>query len=178
MIVDSLVNEHDPLMTAPESINLSEERLYYIKTQYGLNVLRNLVLGADRFDFAFNTYIKRWAYKHPRPEDFFRSMNDASGENLNWFWKEWFYTTWLLDQAVTSVKYVNSDPAQGSLITIENKGKMALPVLIKVDEENGKTQSVKLPVEIWQRGGVWAFKINSTSKITSVVIDPDHVFLM
>ena len=75
----------------------------------------------------------------------------------------------VIGQAVTDVKYVNDDPAEGSLITIENKEKMALPVVVKIDEENGKTQLITLPVEIWQRDSVWTFKVNSTSKITSVV---------
>ncbi len=112
-------------------------------------------------------------FKHPQPIDFFRTMNDAAGDDLNWFWKEWFYETWKLDQAVKSVKYVNDNPADGALITIENKEKMALPVTVKVTEENGQTQTLKLPVNVWQRDTDWTFKYNSTSKITSVVLDPD-----
>jgi aminopeptidase N len=75
-------------------------------------------LDADRFDYAFNQYIKNWAMKHPTPYDFFRAMNNAAGEDLNWFWKEWFFTTWKLDQAVEGVKYENDDPADGAFITI------------------------------------------------------------
>ncbi|MEO6893957.1 MAG: M1 family peptidase, partial [Ginsengibacter sp.] len=117
--------------------------------------------------------IDRWAFKHPQPIDFFRTMNDAAGDNLNWFWKEWFYETWKLDQSVKGVKYVNDDPSQGALITIENKQKMALPVTLKITEENGNVQILKLPVNVWQRDINWTFKYNSTSKITSVVLDPE-----
>jgi hypothetical protein len=167
-----LIREKDPLMTAPEVSN--EGGMYYYKTALALNILRNEVLGPDRFDYAFKFYIRRWAYKHPQPEDFFRTMNDAAGDNLNWFWKEWFFETWTLDQAVTAVKYIKDDPAAGALITIENMGKMALPVTLKINEQNGSTSLVKLPVEIWQRGAKWTFKYNSASKISSIVIDPDR----
>ena len=132
------------------------------------------VLGEKRFDYAFRTYIDRWAYKHPTPQDFFRTMNDATGEDLGWFWNEWFYQDWTLDQAVTGVNYTNSDPAQGADITISNNDQMVMPVDIEVTETNGHTGRVHLPVEVWQRSGTWTFHYASTSKIKSVVIDPDN----
>jgi hypothetical protein len=100
-------------------------------------------------------------------------MNDAAGEDLNWFWQEWFFTTWKLDQAIQSVKYVKDDPAQGAIITLVNKEKMAMPVILQITQTNGKTETLHLPVNIWQRGGVWVFKYPSTSAIKSMVLDPD-----
>lgn len=173
-IARTLTRGGDPLMTPPESMSLRDYGQYYFKTATALNILRNSVIGADRFDYAFKTYINRWAFKHPQPIDFFRTMNDAAGDNLNWFWKEWFYETWKFDQSVKSVKYVNNQSDDGALITIENLQQMALPVFIKVTEENGKSNEIKLPVEVWQRGGVWTFKYNSTTPITSVVLDPNE----
>ncbi|MEO8854693.1 MAG: M1 family aminopeptidase, partial [Ginsengibacter sp.] len=173
MMSRTMERAKDPLMTPPEAISLRDYGQYYSKTAVGLNILRNSVLGPDRFDFAFKTYIKRWAYKHPQPIDFFRTMNDAAGDNLNWFWKEWFYETWKLDQSVKGVKYVDNDPAKGSLITIENLQQLAMPVVVKVTEENGKTQTINLPVNVWQRDTDWTFKYNSTSPIASVVLDPN-----
>jgi hypothetical protein len=167
-----MTRQRDPLMIAPD-IN-DDGGMYYYKTAYALNILRTIVLDSSRFDYAFNTYIARWAYKHPQPDDFFRTMNDASGEDLNWFWKEWFFTDWTLDQAVTGVKYVKDDAAKGALITIENLKGMALPVIIKVEEDNGKSGVIKLPVEIWQHSAKWTFPYRSSSKITRVTIDPDH----
>lgn len=165
----------DPLMVAPEAMGLNDYGQYYVKTSAGLDMLRNVVLGPDRFDYAFNEYIKRWAFKHPLPYDFFRTMNDAAGEDLNWFWKEWFFTTWKLDQAVQSVTYVKNDPANGAIITLVNKEKMAMPVDLAITQSNGKTEIIHLPVNIWQRaGGVWKFKYPSTSTLTKVEIDPDH----
>ncbi|MEO8720876.1 MAG: M1 family metallopeptidase [Ginsengibacter sp.] len=169
----SMMRSTDPLMTPPESISLNDYGQYYFKTAVGLNILRNSIIGSDRFDYAFRTYIKRWAFKHPQPNDFFSTMNDAAGEDLGWFWKEWFYETWKLDQSVKSVKYVENDPVKGSLITIENLQQMAFPVSIKVTEQNGKTHQVNFPVDVWKRDTDWTFKYNSTSLITSVVLDPD-----
>lgn len=163
----------DPLMTPPESMGLRDYGQYYYKTAAGLNMLRNSVIGSDRFDYAFKTYINRWAFKHPQPIDFFRTMNDAAGEDLNWFWKEWFYETWKLDQAVKKVAYVNNDASQGSLITIVNLQQMVMPVTLKVTEENGNTQEIKLPVNIWQRDAEWTFKCSTTSGLKSVIIDPN-----
>ncbi|MBD2769475.1 M1 family metallopeptidase [Hymenobacter sp. BT664] len=140
----------------------------YSKMGYGLFLLREEVLGPERFDYAFRTYIKRWAFKHPQPKDFFRTMNEASGEDLTWFWREWVYNNWALDQAVSTVTYVNQDPAQGALITLENRGPAAMPVTADVTEASGKTTRVHLPVEIWQRGGTWTFRYNSTTPLVRV----------
>lgn len=164
--------EQSPLMTPPEGMDLSGYGSYYFKTAAGLELLRNVVLDPDRFDYAFKTYIARWAFKHPQPEDFFRTMNNAAGEKLDWFWKEWFYTTWKLDQSVRGVTYVDGNPSKGCLITIENLAEMALPVIMEITEANGQSRTIRLPVDIWQRGGSWTFKYNSTDSITSVVLDP------
>ncbi|WP_204985859.1 M1 family metallopeptidase [Mucilaginibacter psychrotolerans] len=146
----------------------------YEKPAQGLMILREQILGEERFDYAFKTYIKRWAFKHPTPWDFFHSMDNAAGEDLSWFWNEWFLQTWKLDQAVKEINYTDNDAAKGSLITIENLGEMALPVTAFIMEENGKSGTVKLPAEIWQRGGTWTFPYKSTSKISYVILDPDH----
>lgn len=164
----------DPLMMPPEAMDLNDYGLYYNKTSLCLNMLRNVVLGPERFDYAFRIYTNRWAMKHPQPYDFFRTINDAAGEDLNWFWKEWFFTTWKLDQSIASVKYVNTHPSKGALITLENKEKIAMPVDLLITQENGQSEMLRLPVEIWQRGETWTFKYPSTSKIQSIVIDPDE----
>jgi len=156
----------------PESFSGMSE---YEKPALALTILREQILGEDRFDYAFQTYIKRWAFKHPTPWDFFHTMDNAAGEDLGWFWNEWFFTTWKLDQAVKAIDYTDNDPTKGSLITIANLEEMAMPVTIAIKEENGKTGIVKLPAEIWQRGGEWTFPYKSTSKIVSATIDPDHI---
>jgi len=165
----------DPIMSTPDVIQPDYlGYAAYEKPALGLKILREQILGEKRFDYAFRTYIKRWAFKHPTPWDFFHSMDNAAGEDLSWFWKEWFTTTMKLDQSVKEINYVDNDPSKGALITIENNEGMALPVTIAVKEENGNTSTVKLPAEVWQRGGNWTFAYKSTSKITYAIIDPDH----
>ena len=166
----------DPLMTVSDAMDEEQHYQFYGKTAYGLNLLRTVIVGKERFDYAFRKYTVAWAFKHPTPYDFFHCINNATGEDLNWFWKEWFYTTWKLDQAVTSVTYVENDPAKGALITIENKGKMIMPVIIKVIQTNGLSETIQLPIEIWARESDWTFKYTSTSNIDKVIIDPENQF--
>ena len=166
----------DPLMTVSDAMDEEQHYQFYGKTAYGLNLLRTVIVGKERFDYAFRKYTEAWAFKHPTPYDFFHCINNATGEDLNWFWKEWFYTTWKLDQAVTSVTYVENDPAKGALITIENKGKMIMPVIIKVIQTNGLSETIQLPIEIWARESDWTFKYTSTSNIDKVIIDPENQF--
>ena len=165
----------EPIMSLPDVIQEGYlGNAAYNKPALGLTILREQILGEKRFDYAFNTYIKRWAFKHPTPWDFFHTMDNAAGEDLSWFWNEWFLTTWKLDQAVRQIDYVEEDPKKGALITIENAEEMALPVTIEVVEDNGKIGTVKLSAEIWQRGGIWTFLYPSTAKLKMVTIDPEH----
>jgi hypothetical protein len=167
----------EPVMSAPDNMNeRSIGNLLYFKPGMGLTTLREQILGPERFDLAFRTYIDRWAYKHPEPDDFFRTIENVSGEDLGWFWRGWFLNNWRLDQAVKDVKYVKNDPKLGALITIDNLDKMAMPVILEVKTKSGKTDRVKLPVEIWMRNSTWTFSYPSTEEIESVTSDPDHVY--
>ena len=166
----------EPILTYPDVLqgyNLGVNA--YFKPAIGLVMLREVILGPERFDPAFQEYIQRWAFKHPMPDDFFRTMENISGEDLAWFWKEWFVEDWKLDQAVTSVSYVNQDPLQGSLITLSNNDQMAMPVVMDVTQADGTTTRVDLPVEIWQRGSEWTARVNTTGKITNVTLDPEKM---
>ncbi len=162
---------NSPLMMPPEAMPLTDYGDYYNKTSTGLLILRNVIIGPERFDYAFRKYTEAWAFKHPTPYDFFNAMNNAAGDDLNWFWKEWFYTTSTLDQEIQSVTYVDGNPAKGALITIGNKGKLVLPAIVTVTESGGKKTTVKLPVDVWQRGGTWTFKFPSAQSLTGVVLD-------
>ncbi|MHA8082999.1 M1 family metallopeptidase [Aquirufa sp. A-Brett2-15D] len=167
----------DPIMSIPDVIqtrNLGWEA--YNKPGFGLRILREHVLGADRFDYALKNYISKWAFKHPTPMDFFRAMEDGAGEDLGWFWRAWFYELWRLDQSVKEVDYVEQDPAKGAVITIENLDKMAMPAIVEVELTSGEKERFTFPVEIWQRGASWTFRTSTKLPIKSVVIDPDHSF--
>ncbi|MEN9296791.1 MAG: Membrane alanyl aminopeptidase [Bacteroidota bacterium] len=141
----------DPIMSIPDVIqtrNLGMEA--YGKPGFGLRILRENILGADRFDYAFKNYIAKWAFKHPTPMDFFRAMEDGAGEDLGWFWRAWFYELWRLDQSVKDVDYVEQDPAKGAVITIENLDKMAMPAVVEVELTSGEKERFTFPVEIRQ----------------------------
>lgn len=165
----------DPLMTAPDVLqqhNIGTAE--YDKPSIMLNALRDVVLGPERFDAAFREYINRWAFKHPTPWDFFRTIENVGGEDLAWFWRGWVFNDWKLDQAVMGVIYANGQPGSGAFITLQNRGQMVMPVTVLVKESNGKEHKIALPVEVWQRGGEWTFRVNTTSKITDVILDPDR----
>ncbi|MNE14261.1 hypothetical protein D3C80_1071330 [compost metagenome] len=169
--------KNEVIMSSPD--NMKEANiglLCYAKPSAGLVILREQVLGPERFDLALRTYVERWAYKHPTPDDFFRTIENVAGEDLSWFWRGWFQYNWRLDQGINSIKYVKNDPKLGIVINIENFEKMAMPVILDVKTKSGKVTRVKLPVEIWQRNIDWSFKHNSTEEIESITIDPDHVF--
>ncbi|RYY85610.1 MAG: M1 family peptidase [Chitinophagaceae bacterium] len=170
-----IFSEHmDPLWTAPDVVQQSNLGITaYFKPGMMLTALREQVLGPERFDRAFRTYIDRWAFKHPTPWDFFHTMENVSGEDLSWFWRGWVFGNAQLDQVVTGVKYNNNDPKKGAAVQIENRGAMAMPVTALVKESNGQTHRIQLPVEIWQRGGRWTFTVPSTSAIAEVTLDPD-----
>jgi hypothetical protein len=175
-IKQELNRDPDPIMMTLNVVKgVNQGWTAYNKPSLGLTILREQILGKDRFDFAFKTYIQRWAYKHPTPWDFFHSMDNAAGEDLGWFWNEWFFTAWWLDQSVKKIAYVGNDSSKGSIITIENLENLALPVTMAVKEENGKTDTIRLPAEIWQRGGIWSINVKTTSRIESVVLDPNHL---
>ena len=139
----------------------------------GLNLLREEVVGEKVFDEAFRYYINNWAFKHPTPYDFFHAIENYTGETLDWFWRGWFINNWKLDQSVNAVEYRNNDSTKGSIITISNLEKLAMPVTVEVKEAGGKTGRMKLPVEIWEHGSTWKFFYPSTGKVESVVLDPD-----
>jgi hypothetical protein len=166
----------ETIMSSPDNMKESNIALLcYYKPGSGLTVLREQILGKDRFDFAFRTYIARWAFKHPTPDDFFRTMENAAGEDLSWFWRGWFINNWQLDQGINAIKYVKNDPKKGAIITVENFEKMAMPVTLDVKGKSGKITRIKLPVEVWQRNKVWSFKHNSDEEIESITLDPEHV---
>jgi hypothetical protein len=164
----------EPIMNAPDGLKEANLGILgYYKPASGLNMLRENVLGEARFDKAFRTYIQRWAFKHPQPEDFFRTIENVSGEDLSWFWKGWFLNNWKIDQSVDNVKYVNGDFTKGAIISISNLDRMPMPVDVQIQYADGTLENMKLPVEIWKRNKTWDFKVNSTKEIKSVTLDPN-----
>jgi aminopeptidase N len=143
----------------------------YQKPALMMQTLRYEVLGRDRFDAAFRTYLRTWAFKHPTPADFFRLMRDASGMDLDFFWRDWVYTTARLDQAVDSVG--SADGAEK--VYLSNRGTMTLPLEMELTYADGTTERIRLPVEMWNLGPTFAYRVRSGRRVKGVVIDPRHV---
>ena len=174
MVKYTFGDKMDGLFNTPDVIQQDNLGIAaYMKPAQMLTALRDVVLGKERFDAAFAEYIRRWAFKHPTPWDFFHTMENVSGEDLSWFWRAWVLNTWKLDQTVKAVAYVDEKPEKGVEITIENLEKMVMPVAVLVKESNGKEHKINLPVEIWQRGAEWRFNVPTTSEIKEVILDPD-----
>ncbi|HEX3233788.1 MAG TPA: M1 family metallopeptidase [Gemmatimonadales bacterium] len=163
-----------PIMTPADRMRTTENwrQGLYNKPAVGLVLLREHITSPERFDPVFQEYIRRWAYKHPTPADFFRTMEDGLGEDLSWFWRSWFYTTDQLDQAVDSV--ARSDSAGGfSRVYLRNAGSMPMPVELALTLDDGTIRRVSLPVEVWYAGDRYALLVPGSRSVTSVVIDPD-----
>jgi aminopeptidase N len=152
--------------------------LNYGKPATGLRFLRNEVLDSAQFDYAFREYTRRWAFKHPTPADFFRSMNDALGEDLSWFWRSWFYRTDHLDQAVDSVQQRDSSGTTTTRIFLSNKREMVAPLDLTVTRADGTSERMKFPVELWYRGMAYDFRVRNSSaaRPVRVVLDARNVY--
>jgi hypothetical protein len=136
-----------------------------------LNLLRHEVLGKERFDRAFRAYTRAWAFKHPTPVDFFRMMRNETGVDLDWFWRGWIYTTARLDQAVDSV----TTGPDSSAIHLSNHGAMVMPAELSLTFAGGRTETVALPVDMWNLGSRFTYRVRTGGRLTSVVLDPRNV---
>jgi aminopeptidase N len=143
-IVDYMAGEQDrmaPIMTKGlNTYNFGSNA--YSKPAVGLNILRETIMGRELFDYAFKTYSQRWMFKHPNPEDFFRTMEDASAVDLDWFWRAWFFTTDYTDIGVQEVKkyYVTSKMNKEikEMMTSRGMKESDLPPLVYLVEEGSE----------------------------------------
>ncbi|MFT4531167.1 MAG: hypothetical protein ACI81F_001984 [Thalassolituus oleivorans] len=160
-----------PIVTAPDKLpGMLLGLLEYTKTGVGLTLLRETIVGPERFDFAFKEYINRWKFKSPQPADFFRTIEDAAGMDLAWFWRGWFMEIGMLDQAVSAISKSNDR------IRFENLGELVMPLHFRVTYVDGTTQDFKKPVEIWFQTDQIVIKLGSSKEILEVEIDADRVF--
>lgn len=167
---ENIMQIPDALLEQNIGINL------YSKPGWGLSILRDQILGQDRFDYAFKQYINNWAYKHPTPFDFFRTMENAAGEDLSWMWRSWFMNNWKMDQAVTEVKEVKKDGVLTMVdITVANLEKMPMPIILQVKTQSGKVDNLKIPVDVWMKNKSWVIHYKTTEPVVSVVLDPEKV---
>ena len=239
-----------PIMTNSESIHQFGSNAYS-KPAAALNVLRETVMGREVFDYAFKEYSRRWMFKRPEPADFFRTMEDASGKDLDWFWRGWFYTTYNVDVGIKSLRlyeidtknpdiekpiqktkrdelnakdlidirnkslpkavdknkklldfYNKYDPLDVTdadrreynkwikeldseelkllslrkkfyVIELENIGGLVSPVILEIDYKNAKSETIRIPAEIWRKNNDNVRKmIISDKEIVQIEVDP------
>lgn len=144
----------------------------YYKPAAVLAALRG-VLGPETFDRALREYTRRWLYRHPSPWDLFNTFEDVSGQDLDWFWRTWFFETWKLDQAIDTVT-VAGDSLE---IVVQNRGRAAMPVRLAVGRSGGQTDTLTLPVDVWFGGERRrTLRVAATPMVKSIEIDPDREF--
>lgn len=172
---DAVARDIDsPLMTAPDNIDAAAlGAIGYRKPAVVLLTLRNHVIGAESFDAAFRQYIRNWAFKHPTPGDFFRSIENATGEDLSWFWKSFFYTNDVLDIGVDGVTQRTTDGQAYATISLRRMTSVPFPVRLRVAYSDGTTQDFTVPVNIWARGDRFKAILAVRGTVTGVRLWPD-----
>jgi hypothetical protein len=169
---------HGPvMMTRADAIDERYRHpITYFKSAFGLTLLREDILGPQRFDFAFRKFIKEWAFKHPSPSDFFREMASEGGEDLDYFWRGWYFENWQMDMAVTAAEPVDkADPTKGLRVTVANLGQLVMPATLRVVLVSGGHVDVNMPAETWMLNTSHTFTVATPSAASSVTLDPDHV---
>ncbi len=173
----------------------------YGKPATGLYMLRETIMGRELFDHAFKEYAQRWKFKHPTPADFFRTMEDASAMDLDWFWRGWFYTTDVTDIGIKGVKKFyasedgdninfNEDTSEGLTfskenakkaknkfyyeITFDKPGGLVMPIIAEFTYKDGTKERKVYPAQIWRYNDNEITKaIQSDKEIVNIVVDPD-----
>lgn len=166
----------EPLEINPDRINpalLGENA--YVKTAVGLGLLRDEILGVAAFDDAFREYTRRWAFKHPAPADFFKTMEDVSGRRLDWFFRQWFLENPHFDQAIDSIvqKQVNGVDSVAVLYTNHARGVM--PIHARFIFTDGSTQNFDYPAEVWSTNTTFYIRRYAFpgKTVARVELDPD-----
>ena len=173
----------------------------YGKPATALWILRETIMGPELFDHAFKTYSQRWMFKHPTPADFFRSIEDASAMDLDWFWRVWFYTTDLTDIGIKDVKKFIKEDAEKEVnfiedmsegltfssenvekansnyfyeITFNKPGGLVMPIIAEYTYKDGSKERKIYPAQIWRYNDNEITKVVKTDKeIVNITIDPD-----
>jgi aminopeptidase N len=150
----------------------------YGKPGVALHFLREQVVDSNAFDAAFRQYIRRWAFKHPMPADFFRTIENELGEDLSWFWRGWIMRTDHLDQAIDTVVQADTLGQTLTQVQLSNRLEMVAPVELRVRFDDGTARTVKLPVETWLRNpwAVWSILTPPAARPIKIDIDPRGVY--
>lgn len=163
-----------PLMTAPDQIDPEAlGTIGYEKPAVALWTLRNHVLGAETFDRAFREYTRRWAFKHPTPGDFFRTIENVSGRDLGWFWQSWWYGTTTLDLGLTKVEMRGEGAERQVVLEVVRTTKVLFPVEVRVKYADGSTEDLSFPVDAWRQGNTVTLSAPARGPVVGARLWPD-----
>lgn len=172
---------------ADKPVNINPDRIdprllgenAYVKPSVGLQLLRQEILGPEAFDDAFRTYVKRWAFKHPTPNDFFRTMEDVGGRRLDWFWREWFIENARFDQSVDTVATRKVGDTMQVMVRFGNRERGVLPIRARFTFSDGTSEDFNYPAEVWStntRRYVRTYSFTGKT-LVRVELDSDHRLL-
>jgi hypothetical protein len=175
-ILPILADDAAPAIMTPAD-QISEKyrhAISYFKAALGLVLLREQILGPERFDDAFRAYIAAWAYKHPSPSDFFRLMDNRAGEDLSWWWRAWYVLrSAKLDMAVTRAVPAAGEPRRLHLEMV-NRGRLIMPAVLELHMVGGGAQRIMIPAEAWRQSGMLSIDVPVGGDVKEVILDPDH----
>ena len=166
-----------PILVGPDRIDPRILGLAaYVKPSVGLQLLRQEILGPDAFDDAFRTYIQRWAYKHPTPADFFRTMEDVGGRRLDWFFREWFVENPHFDQAIDTVIVSSRGDTTNVVVAYANRARGVLPIRARITFDDRSTADYNYPAEVWSTNTVRYVRQYQFvgKKPVKIELDPDR----
>ena len=147
----------------------------YFKPAGVLQMLRRDVLGPELFDNGLRAYVQRWAYKHPTPQDFFRTMDDVSGKQLVWFWREWFLETPGFEQAIDSVHQTTTGAETHVTVVYANRARGVLPIHARLTFSDNTTQDVDYSADVWRANNT-RYTVSYTfhdKTVARIELDPD-----
>jgi len=173
-IVPIIANPHAPILLSRADTVVEKYRhpITYFKSAEGLILLREEILGPERFDAAFRRFIAAWAFKHPKPADFFRAMESAAGEDLSWWWRGWYAHNWMLDLSIDRIAH--DDKSGGTAITVGSHDMLVMPALLRVEFADGTHRDYRLPVESWIRETSTTVVVESGKTVVRAILDPEH----
>jgi hypothetical protein len=166
--------KQSPLMTPPDRIDPDAlGAIGYRKPGAVLLALRDNVIGREAMDRAMREYARRWLFKHPTPGDFFRTVENESGEDLSWFWNAFFYGTDVLDIAIDGVNMRTANGQTVAEISLRRATSIPFPVTMRLKFNDASTQDVRLPVQIWTRTDRYLATIPVSRAVVGVRLWPD-----
>jgi hypothetical protein len=162
-----------PMMWPSDYAGPNAGMTVYTKAPLALNALGGIV-GDSAVHRAFASYALAWRFKHPSPWDFFASMNQSLGRNLDWFWYQWFFTSYPVDQAIESL----TQRGGNAVVVVRDKGDMAMPVILRLDFTDGTSTSVTRDADLWFTGtrSISVTLPTRGKTVKSVTLDPDNRF--